>query len=145
MKECGVHLRDGVKTGWKESVWKIIVMQPNRVRKKCLHYLIAVFPITFLTNPGGGYSYKRGYAYARTTRVWFLPISVLERVGFGPFCKTIFSRTNPLTGSESCQPRILHILPVSYSGLLVAFGKIKHFLKASFFENKAPLKHFLKA
>ncbi len=32
----------------KESVRKIIAMQPNRVRKKCLYYLIAVFPITFL-------------------------------------------------------------------------------------------------
>ena len=31
----------------KESVWKIIVMRPNRVRKKCLYYLIAVFPITW--------------------------------------------------------------------------------------------------
>ncbi len=31
---------------------------------------------------GGGYSHKMGYAYARTARVWFLPNSVLERVGF---------------------------------------------------------------
>ncbi len=30
----------------------------------------------------GGHSHKLGYAYARTARVWFLPISVLERVGF---------------------------------------------------------------
>ncbi len=31
---------------------------------------------------GGGYSDKVGYAYARTARVWFSPIFVLERVGF---------------------------------------------------------------
>ncbi len=33
---------------YKESVRKIIVMRPNRVRKKCSYYLIAVYPITFL-------------------------------------------------------------------------------------------------
>ena len=32
--------------------------------------------------PRGGYSHKVGYAYARMARVWFSPISVLERVGF---------------------------------------------------------------
>ena len=31
---------------------------------------------------GGGHSQKLGYTYARTARVWFLPISVLERIGF---------------------------------------------------------------
>ena len=29
----------------------------------------------------GGYSHKLGYAYAKTARVWFLPIYVLEGVG----------------------------------------------------------------
>ena len=32
--------------------------------------------------PREGYSHTVGYAYARMARVWFLPISVLERVGF---------------------------------------------------------------
>ena len=30
----------------------------------------------------GGHSHKLGHAYARTARVWFLQISVLERVAF---------------------------------------------------------------
>ncbi len=39
-------------------------------------------PILIFISRGGGYSHKMGYAYARTARVWFLPISVLERVEF---------------------------------------------------------------
>ncbi len=42
------HLYTLNKNLVKESVRKIIVMRPNRVRKKCSYYLIAVFPITFL-------------------------------------------------------------------------------------------------
>ena len=37
----------------------------------------------------------------------------------------------------------MRVLALSFTGLLVAIGKIKHFFKATFLKNKALLKHFL--
>ncbi len=73
--------------GWNEKERQIIGKDVVQFGKFCTRMLIFIacveIPCNYKAEPqGGGHSHWQQYAYARTPRVPFWPISVPQRVGF---------------------------------------------------------------